>query len=128
MKKFKDLCTTAKTKLSKAGYSVMAAAGTLSLMTPMVAADGGDELKTKITDAVDKIKGIVAAIFFPLAIVAFIIAAIFRAVSKNPRTAEEATEWMKRIIITAALAGGAYLLLNWAVGLGGNDISLSTKK
>lgn len=126
MKKFKDLCTTAKTKLSKAGYSAMAAAGTLSLMTPMVAAagDGGGELGTKIGDAVDTVKTIVVSVFFPLAIVAFIIAAIFRAVSKNPRTAEEATEWMKRIIITVAIAGAATLLLNWAVDLGGDDIGL----
>ena len=119
MKKFKDLCTTAKTKMSKVGYSAMAAAGTLSLMTPMVAADGGD-LGKNIKDAIDKVKGVVLTIFLPLALVAFIIAAVLRMVSKNPRTAEEATEWMKRILITAAIVGGATLLLNWVVGLTGS--------
>lgn len=126
MKKFKDLCTTAKAKMSKVGYSAMAAAGTLSLMTPMVAAADGD-LGGKISEAIKTIKGIVLTIFFPLAIVAFIIAAIFRMVSKNPRTAEEATEWMKRILITAAIAGGAVLLLNWAVDLTGNSTGLKVE-
>lgn len=124
MKKFKDLCTTAKTKMSKVGYSAMAAAGTLSLMTPMVAAAGEDTLKTNIESAINTVKTLILAIFLPLALVAFIIAAIFRVVSKNPRTAEEATEWMKRILITAAIAGGATLLLNWAVGLTGSSSGL----
>lgn len=123
MKKFKDLCTTAKTKMSKVGYSAMAAAGTLSLMTPMVAAEG--DIGKNIGDAIDKVKTIVLAIFLPLAAVAFIIAAIFRMVSKNPRTAEEATEWMKRILITAVIAGGTALLLNWAVKITGGSMSFT---
>lgn len=115
MKNFKELCGKAKTKLSKVGYSAIATAGTIAVMTPMVAA--ADDLANKINGAVDTIKGVVIAIFLPIALVAFIVAGIIRMVSKNPRTAEEATEWMKRILITSAIVGGATILLNFASGL-----------
>lgn len=120
MKNFKELCGKAKTKLSKVGCSVMATAGTMAVMTPMVAAA---DLGSSIKGAVDTIKGVVVAIFLPIALVAFIVAGIIRMVSKNPRTAEEATEWMKRILITAAIVGGATILLNFVVGLtGASDV------
>lgn len=123
MKNFKELCGKAKTKLSKVGYSVMATAGTMAIMTPMVAAADATGLSDKIKGAAETIKGVVIAVFLPIALVAFIVAGIIRMVSKNPRTAEEATEWMKRILITAAIVGGATILLNFASGLiGGTNL------
>lgn len=119
MKKFKGFSEKAKSKLSKVGCSIMAAAGTLSLATPTVHAD----IESDIKKACKTVGNLLLKVMVPVGAVAFIIAAILRAVSKNPRTAEEATEWMKRILISLALALLASSIFNW---IGGGNFGSNT--
>lgn len=77
--------------------SAVLAAGATAVSTAFAAnPDMWDKLRTMFGGVYDKIVGISTIV----AVVMAAIALIIRMVSKNQRTVDEATQWLKRIVIT----------------------------
>ena len=102
-------------KKKKVAMSVFAAAVALSISCVFVFATPAP--LQKLTQLVNDVKGWVTGAIVGVGTLAFVAAALIRMISKNPRTAEEATEWMKRVAITTAIASGATMILGWCASL-----------
>lgn len=100
-------------KRKKTALNVFSALVALSASSALVFADP----MSSITNLVNTVSGWLTGIVIGVGILAFTAAGIIRMISKNPRTAEEATEWMKRVAITTALVGAAGMIINYMSGI-----------
>lgn len=100
-------------KRKKTVISAFSALVALSVSSALVFADP----MSSITSLINTVSSWLTGIVIGVGVLAFTAAGIIRMISKNPRTAEEATEWMKRVAITTALVGGASMIISYASGL-----------
>ena len=88
-----------KERLTSGYWSLVAMfASMIMSVTPVLAAD--NTIWTQISAAVKDVYGQIVGISTLIAVTAAAIALIVRMVSRNQRAVDEATQWLKRIIIT----------------------------
>lgn len=91
--------TTFKERLTSGYWSLVAMFASLMLsITPVFAAD--NTIWTQISNAVKDVYGQILGISTLIAVTAAAIALIVRMISRNQRAVDEATSWLKRIVIT----------------------------
>jgi len=94
------------TKGSVKGFYAASTCGALAVIgaaaAPAVFAsgDGLNTIVEKFSEVFSEIYGAVIAVATIVATVLIAICLLLRMISKNPKTAEESTTWIKRIIIT----------------------------
>lgn len=81
------------------GASAMLTSAAMSV-TGVFAANGVADMWTKLADMFKDVYGHILGISTILAVVMASIALVIRLVSKNQRSVDEATQWLKRIVIT----------------------------
>ena len=107
--------TIEKEKADKRFYTILGVVfmiliGFLSVNT-VYAGDIGGKLK----GLADTVKGVVDVVIYSACVAVVAVCLLIRMVSKNPRNAETATEWLKRALI----AGFAYSIIGQIVGFVG---------
>lgn len=91
--------TTFKERLTSGYWSLVAMFASLMVsITPVLAAD--NTIWTQISNAVKDVYGQILGISTLIAVTAAAIALIVRMISRNQRAVDEATSWLKRIVIT----------------------------
>ena len=91
---------SASNKLRTAYWSVVAAmSGMILSINPTMAAPAAD-IWSRFSDIMKDIYGEIVAISTIVAVTVAAIALVVRMVSRNQRAVDEATSWLKRIIIT----------------------------
>lgn len=92
------------TKSSVKGFYAASTCGALAVIgaaaAPAVFASGLNTIVEKFSEVFSEIYGAVIAVATIVATVLIAICLLLRMISKNPKTAEESTTWIKRIIIT----------------------------
>lgn len=93
------------TKSSVKGFYAASTCGALAVVgaaaAPAVLASSGlDTIVSKFSSVFSEIYGAVIAVATIVATVLIAICLLLRMISKNPKTAEESTTWIKRIIVT----------------------------
>jgi len=66
---------------------------------------------------VETVTGHIINISTAVGILFFVIALLIMLVSKNQRAVDDATAWMKRILIAVALINAARIIIPWAANL-----------
>lgn len=84
----------------KAYYAGVVAAAVALITTAGTPVHALSDIAQTFSNTFSEIYGAIITIATILAVVLTAICLIMRMVSKNPRTAEEATSWIKRIVIT----------------------------
>ena len=91
---------SASNKLSAAYWSVVAAmSGMILSINPTMAAPAAD-IWSRFSDIMKDIYGEIVAISTIVAVTVAAVALVVRMVSRNQRAVDEATSWLKRIVIT----------------------------
>ena len=91
---------SASNKLRTAYWSVVAAmSGMILSINPTMAAPAAD-IWSRFSDIMKDIYGEVVAISTIVAVTVAAVALVVRMVSRNQRAVDEATSWLKRIVIT----------------------------
>ena len=92
------------TKSSVKGFYAASTCGAIALVgsviVPTVFATGLKTIVDKFSSVFSEIYGAVIAVATIVATVLIAICLLLRMISKNPKTAEESTTWIKRIIVT----------------------------
>lgn len=83
--------------LSSLYWSLAASAATIVTMTETVYAD---DIWTRLSSMVYDVYGKILGISTVVGVAAAAVALIVRMISHNPRAVDEATQWLKRIVIT----------------------------
>ena len=96
-----------ETQKSAKGFYAVAAGGTLAMVGAAVAPavmakekSGLTSITSSFQTVFEDIYGAIIGIATVVAVVLIAICLLLRMISKNPRTAEESTTWIKRIIVT----------------------------
>jgi hypothetical protein len=91
---------SASNKLRTAYWSVVAAmSGMILSINPTMAAPAAD-IWSRFSDIMKDIYGEIVAISTIVAVTVAAVALVVRMVSRNQRAVDEATSWLKRIVIT----------------------------
>jgi len=85
-------------RIGKLYWTLVTTAGGLALST--VSAFAADDIWTKFSTMMQDIYGKVLGVSTIIAVTAAAVALVIRMVSRNQRAVDEATSWLKRIVIT----------------------------
>lgn len=90
--------TTLRERVSRGYWSLVAVGASLMItMQPVLAAD---TIWSRFSDIMKDVYGEIVGISTIVAVVAAAVALLIRMISRNQRAVDEASSWLKRIVIT----------------------------
>ena len=119
MKTLKNLWANKSSKSVKAALAALtlvglgAGASALTLMNASNITSQISSLFTTLTNAVKAVYNGLKGIILIVGCAVIVYCLVLRMISKNPRSVDEATQWIKRVLITMVI----FFVLGWIVDL-----------